>query len=155
MKIKSCSVSQTLKIGKALAKNMEKGDIVGLFGELGSGKTVFTKGIALGLGIHPLTVISPTFILLKEYNGELPLYHFDLYRLGKPEDITALGYEEYLYGQGVSVIEWADRLSYLLPKEILSVRLSLVGSKTRYIEFKAGSSRYKRLIKKIYENIRH
>lgn len=156
MKINSESVSQTIKIGQAIAKSLRNGDIICLFGELGSGKTILTKGIACGLGILKQEVISPTFVLVRQYNhGRLPLYHFDLYRLKLTKDILALGYEEYLYGQGVSVIEWPDRLSHLTPAEYLKVDLKIVSESLRSLEFSARGIRYKKLLGEIDENIRH
>src|SRR3989338_3030772 len=111
MEIISKSVHDTKSIGKTIAKHLKAADIICLFGELGSGKTMLTKGIAGGLKIKESKVISPTFVLIREHSkGILPFYHFDLYRLKNECEIAAIGYEEYLYGDGVSVIEWADRL---------------------------------------------
>jgi tRNA threonylcarbamoyladenosine biosynthesis protein TsaE len=156
MKTNSQSVKETLSIGKAIAKNLEKGDIICLFGQLGAGKTVLTKGIASGLGIKKEQVISPSFVLIRRHQGaKLPFYHFDLYRLKKTQDILGLGYEEYLYDEGITVIEWADRLGYLLPKEYLRIELYIKADAMRLIEFQAFGRRYKELLKKIHENIRH
>ena len=147
MQIISNSVKETIGIGKALANNLAAGDIVCLFGELGSGKTVLTKGIAFGLGIKNSRINSPSFVLIREYpQGRIPLYHFDLYRLKAQKDILALGYQEYLYDEGVAVIEWADRLKYLLPKEFLKVELSVRGESKRRLEFSARGERYKELL---------
>lgn len=155
MQITSRSVSNTLKLGKLIAGNLKRGQIICLFGQLGSGKTVFAKGIASGLGIKKEEVISPSFVLIRQYpQGKLPLYHFDLYRLKKPEDILVLGYEEYLYGDGIVVIEWADRLKYLLPKEFLKIELWVRNKSQRLLKFSAFGRGYKKLLKKIYENIR-
>lgn len=143
-------MEETLKIGKNLAKNLWPGDVIGLCGELGSGKTVLTKGIASGLGIAASNIISPTFVLIRQHQGgRLPLYHFDLYRLGNTKEIMALGYEEYLYGCGVSVIEWADKLGYLLPQEILKINLSITDKQKRALEFKANGKHYQELITKL------
>lgn len=156
MKIISRSLSQTVKIGSAIAKNLKQGDIVCLFGELGSGKTALAKGIAKGLGIKEDKVISPSFVLIRLHTqGRLPLYHFDLYRLKRPQEILGLGYEEYLYGDGVALIEWAGRLKYLLPKEFLKIELSHKARTQRVLEFTAFGAGYKELLKEIYENIRH
>lgn len=125
MKFISHSVKETLNIGKKIAQKLKKGDMICLFGELGSGKTVLAKGIASGLGIKTSKIISPTFVLIREHKGKFPFYHFDLYRLRSPQDILILGYEEYFYSEGVSVIEWPERLEYLLPKEFLKVELSV------------------------------
>ena len=152
MKIISKSVKHTLRIGRQIAKNLKQGDIICLFGELGTGKTVLTKGIALGLGIGIGRVSSPSFVLMRTYpKAKFPLYHFDLYRLKSPRDIAALGYEEYLYAEGVTVIEWADRLKYLLPEEYLKIKLAIKGDKQRLLTFKASGRRYKALLAKIYE----
>lgn len=141
--ITSNSAKDTIYIGKAIAKNLRKGDIICLFGQLGSGKTVLVKGIALGLGIKNNTVVSPSFVLLREYpKGRLPLYHFDLYRLKGLCEIAKLGYEEYLYGEEVSIIEWADRLGPLLPKEYLRIEIFIKAKNKRLFKFKAFGKRY-------------
>jgi tRNA threonylcarbamoyladenosine biosynthesis protein TsaE len=150
MRLISRSVKDTLKLGSKLAGNLKAGDIVCLFGELGSGKTVLTKGIAFGLGIKKVQVNSPSFLLLREYSqGKIPLYHFDLYRLTKQKDIMAIGYEEYLYDEGITVIEWADRLRYLLPKEFLKIELFLKANTQRLLKFTAFGNSYKTLLEKI------
>ncbi|MDD5432243.1 MAG: tRNA (adenosine(37)-N6)-threonylcarbamoyltransferase complex ATPase subunit type 1 TsaE [Candidatus Omnitrophica bacterium] len=154
MKIVSNSVVNTLNIGKKIAKILKPSDIICLFGDLGAGKTVLTKGIAKGLGISQEKVISPTFVLMRMHMGKsLPLYHFDLYRLSEVGDILGLGYEEYFYGQGIAIIEWADRLNFLMPKEFLKIELSLLGGTKRTIKFSAFGNRYKELLKDIHENI--
>jgi tRNA threonylcarbamoyladenosine biosynthesis protein TsaE len=146
MNIVSHSVKQTITIGRMIAGNLAKGDIVCLFGSLGAGKTVLVKGIAEGLGIKKREIISPTFVLLQEHRGRVPFYHFDLYRLTNPKDILDLGYEDYLYDDAVTVIEWADRLKYLLPKECLSVELVIKGAVLRLLRISAAGSRYKQLL---------
>jgi tRNA threonylcarbamoyladenosine biosynthesis protein TsaE len=154
MKIISKSCKETLSIGKALARNIKAGDIICLFGDLGSGKTVLTKGIACGLGGSISKVISPTFTLLNQYSdARLKVYHFDLYRLGTVRQILDLGFEEYFYGQGVSIIEWANKLKSLLPKEYLEVKLSVKGQDSRLLEFCAHGSHYLKLFDKIRTSI--
>jgi len=154
MKVISKSVKETINIGKSLARKLKKGDIICLFGELGSGKTVLTKGIACGLKIPKEEVISPTFVLIRQYQkGDLPIYHFDLYRLKSPDDIALLGYEEYFYDQGVSVIEWPDRLKYLAPKDYLRIDLKVTGVDKRLLKFSGRGSRYKILLGEISEDI--
>jgi tRNA threonylcarbamoyladenosine biosynthesis protein TsaE len=156
VEIISRSVSDTLNIGKVIAKNLQKGDIICLFGELGSGKTVLAKGIAEGLGIKKNRIVSPSFVLIREHSqGRLPLYHFDLYRLKNPKDIAAIGYEEYFYSEGVSVIEWADRLKSLLPREFLKIELFLRLDSKRQLKFSAFGRRYKELLGRIHEDIGH
>ena len=133
----SKSVEETIDIAAKLAKAFKKGETVALIGDLGAGKTVFTKGIAKGLGVRCVRYVnSPTFVTIKEYKGKLPLYHFDLYRLDKPNLLDAENYEEYFYGDGVTVIEWADKIPSLLPKKHIEVRLSVMGESERKIEIK-------------------
>lgn len=151
MQIISKSVNATIKVGRKIAKYLQKGDIVCLFGQLGAGKTVLAKGIAAGLGIDKNKVVSPTFVLVRQQTARhnLAFYHFDFYRINSPEDILALGYEEYFFGDGVTVIEWPARLSYLLPKEYLKVKLSLLSDSQRKLELIAFGRRYKSLLQKI------
>lgn len=133
----SNSVEETLGIGARIAKRLKKGDIVALIGRIGSGKTVLTKGIAKGLGVKdPRYVNSPTFVIIKEHKGKIPLYHFDLYRLNKTTLLDIESYEEYLYGDGVTVIEWADKIRPLLPKRYIEVRLSVAGENCRRIDIR-------------------
>lgn len=153
MKIISRSVNDTLNIGKAIAKSLHKGDIICLFGELGSGKTALTKGIASGFGVKRSKVISPSFVLIRQYScARAPLYHFDLYRLASQEGIFALGYEEYFYGDGITIIEWADRLKHLLPKEYLGIKLHIKSNSQRLFYFSAFGRHYKELLDKIHES---
>lgn len=131
----SKSVEETMGAGENFAKRLKKGDIVALVGELGSGKTVFTKGIAKGLGVKDVRYVnSPTFVIIKEYKGKVPLYHFDLYRLDRSTLIDSETYEEYFYGNGITVIEWADKIKRLLPRKSIEVKLSTVGENERKIE---------------------
>lgn len=154
MHITSGSVSDTLRLGRQIARHLRKGDIICLCGDLGSGKTVLAKGIAQGLGIRKNEVVSPTFILMRKYDGRLPLYHFDLYRLGDAGEITGLGYEEYFFDNGVSVIEWAERLGGLTPASYLKVKIKVIAQKSRRITVTAKGGRYKGVIDKINENTR-
>lgn len=137
MKIISNSVKDTQILGKRLSRVLRKGDALCLYGEFGSGKTVLTKGIAAGLGIKKKEVISPSFVLLREHKGKLRLYHFDFYRLENIKEILDIGFQEYLYGEGVSVVEWADRLGGYLPKDYLEIKLLVRGKSRRLIKLKA------------------
>lgn len=135
MKKISKSVKETISLGKKLASKLKKGSVVALVGDLGSGKTVFTKGIAEGLGVKNARYVnSPTFVIIKEYKGQLPLYHFDLYRLDYRTSLDEMNCEEYFYGDGVTVIEWADKMRKLLPKKYIEVRFSIAGEYSRKIE---------------------
>lgn len=133
----SKKIEDTIAAGSKLARKLKKGSCVALIGDLGSGKTVFTKGIAHGLGVKNARYVnSPTFVIIKEYAGKLPLYHFDLYRLDHPSSLDEMNYEEYFYGDGVTVIEWADKIRELLPKEYIEVKLTVVDQDKRKIEIK-------------------
>lgn len=133
----SKSAEETVKLGRSFAKKLKKGDVVALIGELGSGKTVFTKGIAKGLGVKNARYVnSPTFVIIKEHKGKFPLYHFDLYRLDGHCDFDDMNYEEYFYGGGVTVIEWADKIKDILPDRYWEVRLKATDEKRRQIEIK-------------------
>lgn len=150
MKIISKSVKDTLNLGRIIAKYLQKGDIICLMGELGSGKTVLTKGIALGLGIEKNEIISPSFVLIRQYTrAKIPLYHFDLYRLNKPKDILDLGYEEYFYDDAITVIEWADRLKGYLPAEYLRIEITIKGKNSRVFKLDGLGWRYENILKAV------
>ncbi len=112
------SAGETAQLGAALAKAVRPGDILALSGDLAAGKTTFIQGFCRALGVEE-PVTSPTFTLINEYRGTLPVYHFDCYRLEGADDLYDLGYEEYFYGDGVVVIEWADRIESLLPSSAI------------------------------------
>jgi tRNA threonylcarbamoyladenosine biosynthesis protein TsaE len=114
---------ETRAFGHQLANQMEPGSVVALIGDLGTGKTTLSKYIAEGLGITEV-VTSPTFTIVQEYHtGRLPLYHFDVYRIGDISEMEELGYEEYFFGDGVSLVEWADIIQELLPEEARIIRI--------------------------------
>lgn len=126
------SPTATAAFGRRLGETARPGDIITLGGSLGAGKTTLTQAIGQGLGVPASCYItSPTFSLLHEYPGRLPLYHLDLYRLGDEEELAELGVEEYLYGGGLAVIEWPDRLGTLLPAERLHIELRLESATVR------------------------
>lgn len=114
---------ETMKIGKTLGENARPGEIYALNGDLGVGKTVFTKGFALGLGVTE-DVVSPTFTILQEYQeGRIPLYHFDVYRIDDPDEMYEVGLEDYLYGDGATLVEWAELIADLMPKHTRQVTI--------------------------------
>jgi tRNA threonylcarbamoyladenosine biosynthesis protein TsaE len=137
---------QTWKIGKMLGARLEAGDTVCLYGDLGAGKTSFSYGIAQGLEVEEQYITSPTFTFVNEYQGRVPLYHIDLYRLKEPDDLENIGFEEYLDSEGVTVIEWAERAENELPGEYLSVYLSYVNDNSREIGFLAEGARYQKIL---------
>ena len=113
----------TKEFGKELAQKLKPGDVVALIGDLGTGKTTLTKSIAEGLGITEM-ITSPTFTIVQEYTeGRIPLYHFDVYRINDLEDMYELGYEEYFFGEGVCVVEWADQIMEIIPESAVIIRI--------------------------------
>ena len=148
LSILSSSPEETQILGFHLGELSEPGDIYVLTGKLGAGKTTLTQGIARGLGIRE-NVMSPSFVLIRELKGRLPLYHIDLYRLDKIEEITELGLDDYLYGQGVSVIEWGEKAGDALPEENLRIELRYMSDNEREINFKANGTRYRKLLKQM------
>ena len=135
----------TREIGERLGKLAEPGDVILLVGDLGAGKTCLTQGIAWGLDIEGY-ISSPSFVLVKQYTGRLTLYHMDLYRLDMIEEIADLGLDDYLYGSGVSVVEWAQKGLDVLPAEYLLIRLQPIGETERRIGFEPKGERYRRLV---------
>lgn len=129
----SNSVEETIAAGSTYGRSACKGDVFALTGDLGAGKTQFVKGFVAGLG-SSAEVTSPTFVLVHEYEeGRLPVYHFDFYRLDNREAVWRLGFDDYLFGDGVSLIEWADRYFDLIPKEARWLSFELKGENTRVI----------------------
>ena len=140
------SPEQTWQTGQILGKLLNARDTVCLYGDLGVGKTNFTYGIAQGLEVNDQYITSPTYTFVNEYEGRVPLYHMDLFRLEEPGELENIGFEEYLESDGVTVIEWADRAEDELPADRLSVYLSAVNEKSREIGFLAEGERYEKLL---------
>lgn len=134
--VQSNSPEETLKIAKEYAKTVQAGDVICLDGNLGAGKTQFVRGFVQGVGLPGDVVTSPTFTIINEYDGDLPVYHFDCYRLEHFGEAIEIGAEEYLYGKGVCIVEWPDRISELLPPSSKHVTFSIIGKNEREIIFK-------------------
>lgn len=148
MKLQMLSKSEedTQKIAEVLAGLSQPGDVITLSGDLGVGKTAFTKGFAKGLTItEPIT--SPTFTIIKEYEGELPLYHMDVYRLEFSEE--DLGFDEYFYGDGVTIVEWAKFIEEFLPDAYLAIQIERLGETDRLLTIEAIGSRYEDLLEQV------
>lgn len=144
MKITVNSVQETFDIGSFIGKNSKSGDIICLIGDLGTGKTHLTKGIAKGLDIDD-HITSPTFNIVNEYDtGRLKLYHFDVYRVCEPDEIEAIGFDEYIFGDGVSVVEWANYITELIPNTALTISIDkdIVDENKRYITFTYSNKKY-------------
>ena len=162
----SHSSAQTQRLGMRLGELLQGGELILLDGQLGTGKTTFTQGLAQGMSIIE-NINSPTFTLLKEYTGQPQpgistgalsyykrpaLYHFDLYRLDNPDEIVDLGFEDYFFSDGVSVIEWAEKAGSFWPEEHLTVRLKMMSETKRGLLFIATGERYRELLRQFQKN---
>ena len=141
------SLEKTQAFGKLLGRIAEPADIITLEGDLGAGKTALTQAIGRGLEVDPkIYITSPTFSLLQEYQGRLVLYHMDLYRLAGEEDIENLGFAEYIYGNGLTVIEWPERLGSLMPAERLHIQLLITGETSRTAQLTPYGSQWQKKV---------
>ncbi len=146
LKYSSPSVDKTVWLGKRLGALLGRGDVVALIGDLGGGKTWFTKGVAEGLEIDPKEIVSPTFTLVNEYKGKYPFFHMDLYRLEHGEEISALGLEDYFSGNGIVVMEWADRWPDRVPEERILIEFRILDYGNREIKFSGTRDRARYII---------
>jgi tRNA threonylcarbamoyladenosine biosynthesis protein TsaE len=145
----SRSIDDTQRLGEELGQLLSAGGIVCLYGELGTGKTVLSKGLATGLGVAAREAVrSPSFVLIHCYHGRVPVYHADLYRLSSPADIADIGLRELLGGDGVAMIEWADKLGASLPPERLDISLEHQSEETRLITIQGQGLRYRQLVER-------
>jgi tRNA threonylcarbamoyladenosine biosynthesis protein TsaE len=146
----SHSEAQTRRLGARLGELLEGGEVVALRGELGTGKTRWVQGMGQGLQVRqPIT--SPTFTLINEYNGRLMLYHIDLYRIDGTAEAMDFGLENYLYGDGVCVIEWAERVTEILPATCLSITLHHLDETKRRITMRAAGDHYQKLLQEFQQ----
>ena len=148
IEIISTSAGQTQKIARSIGEKLKAGDILALSGELGSGKTCFTGGLAGGLGIdEKYQITSPTFTLINEYPGRCRLHHFDVYRLKGCSDFEDLGYEEYFDGKGVAVIEWAEKIKQVLPVQTVFIQFEYLDENRRRIIITGQGKKLNELVK--------
>ena len=141
------SERETIEFGRVFAQKLKPGDVIALSGDLGAGKTTFTKGIAQGLGVPDSEhVNSPSFVLVREYKGNINLYHCDLYRLDNISDIAELGISDYFSEDGVMVIEWAEKGSSLMPSEHMLIKIKYLGDTKRNFQIEANGQRYKKML---------
>jgi tRNA threonylcarbamoyladenosine biosynthesis protein TsaE len=129
------SADETIALGKKVGAKLKPGDILAFYGDLGSGKTTMIKGICIGLGVKEQDIVkSPSFIMINEYQGKFPIYHIDLYRTKNLEEILSIGFDDYLYGEGVCLIEWAEKAEGQLPENIIKIELEAVSQTEREIK---------------------
>ncbi|HTZ41511.1 MAG TPA: tRNA (adenosine(37)-N6)-threonylcarbamoyltransferase complex ATPase subunit type 1 TsaE [Syntrophales bacterium] len=157
MKLISDSRERTLETGRLIGGILERGDVVALSGELGSGKTCLTQGMAKGLGVADnVPVVSPTFTLINEYpGGRVPLFHLDVYRLSGCRDLEDMGYEEYFYGGGTIVIEWAEKIREILPANTLFVSMRYIDENTREMTVEGPRDKIQKLEELLNANSSH
>lgn len=149
MQIKLNGLEETKDFGIRLGELLNSGDILCLNGDLGAGKTTLTKSIGIGLGVTDY-ITSPTFALINEYEGRIPVYHFDVYRLANVEDLYDLGFDDYFYGKGVCIIEWADKIEKLLPEDRIVLNIEKVEDEnSRVINITGYGNSYSRVIKEL------
>lgn len=142
---RSSSAEETKEFAVRLSQLLQPSDVLALVGDLGAGKTTFTQGLAVGLGVNE-RVNSPTFTIIKEYEGRIPLYHMDVYRLGGSED---LGFEEYFHGDGVTVVEWPSRIEEILPEQLLWIEITAFSADERELKLIPHGDRYIHICKEL------
>lgn len=152
MKIYIENVEKTLLLGEILGKILKSKDIICLDGDLGAGKTHFSKGLALGLEIEE-DITSPTFTIVQEYEGRLPFYHFDVYRIERSEEMYNIGFDDYLSKDGVIIIEWSKIIEDVLPQERMDIEIAYTLEGGRNFEFKAHGDRYEQLLEEFKQEI--
>lgn len=153
LKININNITETEKVGYILGKLLTGGEVICMTGDLGAGKTTMTQSIAKGLDVDDY-VTSPTFTIINEYQGRCPLYHFDVYRINDVDEMYDLGYEEYFYSDGVSIIEWADIIKEILPKERLNIEINKKDNiDNREIIIYGNGEKYINIIKLLSEKI--
>lgn len=153
MKITVNNLKDTEKIGGIIADCLEKGTVLCLDGDLGAGKTTLTQFIAKKFGVSEY-ITSPTFTIIKEYKGRLPFYHMDVYRINSEDDMYDLGYDEYIYSEGVTIIEWSHKIKGILPEERISIEIERLDDYVRTMVIYGKGKSYDKLVKELkkYEN---
>ncbi|MCP4265012.1 MAG: tRNA (adenosine(37)-N6)-threonylcarbamoyltransferase complex ATPase subunit type 1 TsaE [Candidatus Brocadiaceae bacterium] len=154
VRIKAEGAEQTIEFGILIGSLLNAGDVVALTGLLGAGKTYLTKGIAEGLGVKDRnSVSSPSFVIVKQYMGKLPIYHFDAYRLKSAAEMYDIDCVGFFWGKGISIVEWADKVMECLPDDFLKVTIKTVGESSRYIHVSYEGERYRDFMKKMKEKV--
>lgn len=148
MEITVNNLNETQHIGKIIGRCLDRGDVLCLDGDLGVGKTSLTQFIAREFGVDEY-ITSPTFTIIKEYEGRLPFYHMDVYRLDSADDMHDLGYEEYIYSEGVTVIEWAEKIKEILPEERININIKRVDDNRRILYIDGRGKTLDKLIREL------
>lgn len=149
MEIKLKNLEETNEFGVKLGQLLKTGDILCLNGDLGAGKTTLTKSIGIGLGVQEY-ITSPTFALINQYNGRIPVYHFDVYRLENVNEIYDLGFDDYFYGKGVCIIEWADKIETMIPKDRIVIDIKNGNNiDERILKITGYGNRFNELVKEL------
>jgi tRNA threonylcarbamoyladenosine biosynthesis protein TsaE len=153
MKIKVNNLQDTEKIGKIISRCLEKGAVLCLDGDLGAGKTAITQFIAKEFGVKEY-ITSPTFNIIKQYEGRLPFYHMDVYRIESEDDMYDLGYDEYIYSEGVTVIEWSENIKGILPDERIDIKIDRIDDNKRIMTIEGSGVTYEKITEELknYEN---
>ncbi|GHT20535.1 tRNA (adenosine(37)-N6)-threonylcarbamoyltransferase complex ATPase subunit type 1 TsaE [Planctomycetales bacterium] len=146
------SPAATDRLGQLLAENLPDGSVIVLIGTLGAGKTRLVQAVAEQSGIEPGTVSSPTFVLLHEYEGHRPIYHFDAYRLENEEEFRRLGPDDYFEGTGLTFVEWGDKFPNILPKNRLEIQIEITGETTRRVILTGYGEQFGKIFKIFAEN---
>ncbi len=136
------SPEDTICLGRKIGKLLKAGNVIALVGNLGAGKTVIAKGLCDGLGVKEDYITSPTYTIINQYDGRMPVYHIDLYRLNDSKELYNLGWDEYIYGNGTCIIEWADKAAEMLPEEYLMLNIEVTGKDKREIILQAKGASY-------------
>lgn len=154
MKLIINNIEDTEKIGKVIARSFEKGTVLCLDGDLGVGKTALTQFIAKEFGVNEY-ITSPTFTIIKEYEGRLPFYHMDVYRIDSEEDMFDLGYDEYIYSEGVTIIEWSHKIIGILPEERINIEIQRLGDFARAMNITGKGKVYDKISEELknYESV--
>ncbi|MDP6510283.1 MAG: tRNA (adenosine(37)-N6)-threonylcarbamoyltransferase complex ATPase subunit type 1 TsaE [Dehalococcoidia bacterium] len=144
----SRSAEETQRLGRLLGEQAWVGEVILLVGELGAGKTCLVQGMAQGLGVNEV-VLSPSFVLLRQYSGRLPMYHMDLYRMERLNEVADLGLDDYIYGDGLSLVEWAERGTGLFPSQHLLIELEYLSETERRLRFHPSGGNYREAVEKL------
>jgi tRNA threonylcarbamoyladenosine biosynthesis protein TsaE len=145
----SHSLADTAALGAALAEALPDGSVIALSGTLGAGKTLLVQAVAAASGVNPRDVTSPTFVLINEYRGRRPIYHFDAYRIRDDDEFLQLGPDEYFEGRGLTFVEWAERVAACLPRERLEIRITVLSDTSRRFDIEGIGQRYEEVVARL------